>query len=143
MDLERLYQEVILTHYRRPRHRGTVTAPTGRAHVANPTCGDEVIVEVRAEGDRLVEVRFGGYGCTISQASASMMADRVEGCTRAEAETLHRRVVALVHGDPDAARDPTLGDLRALAGVAKFPPRVRCALLAWEALEHALRTPTP
>lgn len=139
MDLERLYQEVLLAHYRHPRRRGTLATPTGRAHVANPSCGDEVIVEVRTEGDRLAEIRFGGYGCSISQASASMMADRLEGRTRAGAEALYHRVLALVHGDPEAARDPALGDLRALAGVAKFPARVRCALLAWEALAHALR----
>ena len=85
------------------------------------------------------EARFTGRGCSISQASASMLTQAVRGKTRAEAEALVRRFVALAHGDADAAADKAMGELRALQGVARFPARIRCATLAWGALDDALK----
>jgi nitrogen fixation NifU-like protein len=90
------------------------------------------------EGDVVADVRFVGEGCSISQASISMMTVRLKGRTREEAAALIERFTAMMHGDEAAARDRSLGDLRALAGVSRFPVRVKCALLGWNALEAAL-----
>jgi nitrogen fixation protein NifU and related proteins len=137
VDLNSLYQELILKHYRQPRNRGSLEAPDAEIHMNNPVCGDEIVLQLRVEGERIAAVRFRGQGCSISQASASMMAERVEGRSIAEARELGARFLQMLHGDAEAARDRALGDLRALAGVAKFPVRVKCALLAWNALEEA------
>ena len=134
-----LYQELILEHYKQPRNRGTVEAPTSDVHLNNPTCGDEIHLQLRVGDDRIEEARFEGQGCSISQASASMMTQLVTGKTTAEALQLTARFKELMHGDEAAARDRALGDLRALAGVSRFPARVRCALLSFNALEDSLR----
>jgi nitrogen fixation NifU-like protein len=106
----------------------------------NPTCGDEIVLTMRMEGDVIAEVGFGGQGCSISQASASMMTVLLQGRTLDEADRLSASFRDLVHGRATPAANRALGDLRALAGVARFPVRVRCALLAWNALEEAQRT---
>jgi nitrogen fixation protein NifU and related proteins len=137
MDLSSLYQELILQHYRNPRNRGAVEAPDAEIHMHNPVCGDEIILQLRVREGVIEQARFSGQGCSISQASASMMTQQVEGKSLAEAAGLTRRFTEMMHGDPEAARDKALGDLRALAGVAKFPARVKCALLAWDALQEA------
>ncbi len=135
--LQSLYQELILQHYRHPRNRGEIEAPDAHVHMHNPVCGDEIVLQLRVRGDRIAEVRFLGQGCSISQAAASMMTQLVEGKSLAEAAALSARFTEMMHGSEEAARDKTLGDLRALAGVAKFPVRVKCALLAWDALGEA------
>jgi nitrogen fixation protein NifU and related proteins len=137
--LESLYQEIILSHYRRPRNHREVAEPSARVHMNNPTCGDEIVLSLRMEGDRVAEVGVTGQGCSISQASASMMTVLLEGRTLAEAEELSAAFRELVHGRAGPAESRQLGDLQALAGVAKFPVRVRCALLAWNALAEAAR----
>jgi nitrogen fixation NifU-like protein len=137
--LNSLYQQLILEHYKHPRNKGALEDADARAHLNNPTCGDEIWLMVKLDGDRIAAVKFVGDGCSISQASVSMMTQLLIGRTRAEAEQLARRFTALMHGDAEAARDRTLGDLRALAGVSKFPVRVKCALLGWNALEEALK----
>ncbi len=134
MSLQSLYQELILQHYRHPRNRGEVEAPDAEIHMHNPVCGDEIILQLRVQEDRIEAARFRGQGCSISQASASMMTQQIEGKSLDEAAALSARFTEMMHGDPEAARDKTLGDLRALAGVSKFPVRVKCALLAWDAL---------
>jgi len=105
----------------------------------NPTCGDEVVLRVKLEGDRIVDAKFDGVGCSISQASISMMTQLLKGKTVADAVVLTRRFTEMMHGDEAAARDRQLGDLRTLAGVSKFAARVKCALLGWNALEEALK----
>lgn len=135
--LNSLYQELILQHYRKPRNRGEMDAPDAEAHLYNPTCGDELTLQLRVRGGVIEEVRFGGQGCSISQASASMMTERLLGRPLEQAHSLTERFREMLHGDAEAARDPALGDLRALAGVSRFPVRVRCAMLAWDALEQA------
>ena len=105
----------------------------------NPTCGDEIVLQLRVRDGAIEEVRFAGQGCSISQASASMMTQQLRGKPLAEAGALAARFREMLHGSAEAARDKALGDLRALAGVAKFPVRVRCAMLAWNALEEAER----
>jgi len=134
-----LYQELILDHYRRPRNKGALE--DADAHVArkNPLCGDEIDVRLRFDGDRVADVKFGGRGCAISQASASMMTVLVRGKTAAEAQQLAERFGELLRGSADAAADARLGDARALSGVARLPVRVPCAAMAWKALEEGLR----
>jgi nitrogen fixation protein NifU and related proteins len=136
--LAALFQEVILDHYKRPRNKGSLDAPDASAHMNNPTCGDEVWLQLNIDGDTITDVAFLGHGCSISQASISMMTARLKGATIADAGELARLFTAMMHGDADAPRDKRLGDLRTLAGVAKFPVRVKCALLGFDALETAL-----
>ena len=137
--LDDLYQELILDHYRRKRGEGSLEQPSVAVDQTNPLCGDEVHVELGIEDGRLVQLAHTGQGCSISQASVSMMTQRLKGKTPEEATALIRRFTEMMHGDAEAARDKALGDLRALAGVSKFPVRVRCAMLAWNALEEALK----
>jgi nitrogen fixation protein NifU and related proteins len=138
--LSSIYQELILDHFRRPRNRGELPGATVEVHVRNPTCGDEVKLRLLLEDDRIADVAFEGEGCSISQASASMMTTLLKGASVEEGLALARRFTELMHGDPEAAKDRALGDLRALAGVARFPVRVRCALLGFDALQEAAGT---
>jgi nitrogen fixation NifU-like protein len=131
-----LYQALILDHYRRPRNRGELADANGMAHVHNPTCGDEIILELRVDDGRIEDVRFRGEGCSISQASASMMTQLLRGRTATEVSGLADEFRMMLRGGGTPPRE--LGDLRALAGVSKFPARVKCALLGWEALANAL-----
>lgn len=133
-----LYQELILDHYRRPRNKGEIANPDASVVMKNPLCGDEIAVHVRYDGDTIADVGFSGRGCSISQASASMMTQLVKGKSIGEIEELRARFRSMVMGDAEAADDAALGSLRALSGVARFPARVKCALLAWNALETAL-----
>jgi nitrogen fixation NifU-like protein len=138
MDLEELYQEVILDHSRRPRNFGVLEKPDVLVHGDNPACGDEIHLGVQFGSDgKLQEIKFSGQGCAISQASASMMTAKLKGKSREEATTMARTFTALVTGE-DADQSKSLGDLQLLQGVRKFPQRVKCAMLAWRALEQAL-----
>jgi nitrogen fixation NifU-like protein len=138
MQLDELYQEIILDHLKRPRNHGELTDPTGRARGDNPSCGDEVEVQVRVNADGVIEdIRFQGQGCAISQASASLMTTRVKGKTRDEALELQSAFQQMLTG-PEAEPPKLLGDARMLRGVRKFPQRVKCATLAWQALKQAL-----
>lgn len=138
--LEELYQEVILDHSRRPRNFGALENATAIVRGDNPSCGDEIHLAVRlSDGGQLEEVKFTGQGCAISMASASLLTLKTRGKEVDEALHLSRAFQELIAGSqPESA--PALGDLRALAGVRKFPARVKCAMLAWRALEEALRT---
>jgi nitrogen fixation NifU-like protein len=135
--LQSLYQELILQHYRHPRNRGEMEEPDVEIHMNNPTCGDEITVQLRIRDERIEQICFRGHGCSISQASASMMTQQLTGASLADADTLAKRFTEMMHGSAEAAADKSLGDLRALAGVAKFPVRIKCALLAWNATEEA------
>jgi nitrogen fixation NifU-like protein len=137
--LASLYQEVILQHYKSPRNRGELEGAHLTVHMRNPTCGDEIRLQLKLDEEgRIAEVRFTGEGCSISQASVSMMTQLVRGRSADDVYALAARFTEMMHGDAEAARDRALGDLRALAGVSKFPVRVKCALLGWNALEEAL-----
>ena len=138
VSLTSLYQELILEHYRHPRNKGKLVDHTAEAHVTNPVCGDEVSVQIRLDGERIEEIAFDGQGCSISQASMSMMTNLVKGSERSEAIRLANLFADMMHGDETASPDQALGDLRALQGVLKFPVRIRCALLAFDALREAL-----
>lgn len=135
-----LFQELILEHYRKPRNRGAIPDADATVHMKNPTCGDEIHLGLKLDSDgRISDVKFLGEGCSISQASASMMTSLLVGKTPSEMHELGARFAAMMHGDDAAARDRALGDTRALAGVAKFPVRVKCALLGWDAVAEALK----
>lgn len=140
-DLQDLYQEIILDHYRRPRNRGPLPGATRSIELKNPLCGDVIAVDLALAGGKVADVRFHGHGCSISQSSASMMTEALKGKTEAEARELCALFKSMMRneaGDPDvlAAR---LGDLVALSGVPrKFAQRIKCATLAWNAVESAL-----
>ena len=137
--LRALYQELILDHYRRPRNKGALEHPTHSVALTNPLCGDEIDLHLLVEGDVIKDVRFIGRGCSISQASASMMTQVLKERPVPQALALAERMSAMIHGDDAAAKDAALGELRALAGVSKFPVRVKCALLPWNALTQAVK----
>jgi nitrogen fixation protein NifU and related proteins len=137
-DIAALYQEMILDHYRRPRNKGTLDKADASVEMKNPLCGDEITLQVSFEGDSVCDLRFSGRGCSISQASASMMTQLVKGKSTEEIGAIKKQFRELMLGNPAAADDAQLGSLRALSGVARFPARVKCALLAWSALESAL-----
>ena len=131
MDLTELYQSVILENNRRPRNFRKLPTANRIASGNNPVCGDEITVYVQVEGDRIADISFQGAGCAISQASASVMTQRLKGRTLAEAEALFGRVT---EGKPD---EEDL-DLSAFAGVHQFPARIKCATLGWHAAINAV-----
>jgi len=139
-DLQSLYQELILDHYRRPRNWGRLDVPDRTAEGYNPLCGDRVTVHLTLAGDRVRDVRVQGTGCAISVASASLMSEAVKGKTIAEARHMfhefHKLVTGHLHTNGER---PSLGKLAVFAGVARFPARVKCATLAWHALHSALQ----
>jgi nitrogen fixation NifU-like protein len=138
MQLETLYQEIILDHYRHPRHRGLREPFDAEVHHVNPTCGDEVTVRVRIENGVVDDISYEGLGCSISQASESVMTELVLGRSLADALAVQEEFLGLMQGRgtvvPDEER---LEDAVAFAGVAKFPARVKCALLGWMAFKDA------
>jgi nitrogen fixation protein NifU and related proteins len=145
MGLENLYREVILDHYRNPRNRGAVEGADATGQGVNPLCGDEVILSLRFEDDRVAEVAVEGQGCSISQASASMMSEAIKGKTRDEIDDLVARFRGLMglEGGTDPDIDPErpgagLGDMEALQGVRQYPVRIKCAALPWTVLQEAL-----
>jgi nitrogen fixation NifU-like protein len=140
-DIAALYQELILDHYRRPRNKGELEGATTSVTMLNPLCGDEVALHVKFDGDRVGDVRFSGRGCSISQASASMMTQLVKGKSAGEIEQLRDTFRDMVMGTTPADDKEvagTMGSLLSLSGVSRFPARVKCALLAWNALESAM-----
>jgi nitrogen fixation NifU-like protein len=137
-EIAALYQELILDHYRRPRNKGQMENADASVEMKNPLCGDEIGLQVAFDGDSVADLRFSGRGCSISQASASMMTQLLKGKSAGEIDEIRTRFRDLMLGDATAAEDPKIGSLKALSGVARFPARVKCALLAWNALESAL-----
>jgi nitrogen fixation NifU-like protein len=156
-DLEDLYREIILDHYRAPRNRGELPVPPAhKAEGFNPLCGDEVVLFLEVDDGVVSDVRTGGQGCSISQASTSLMSAAVKGKPVEDVQALIRAFSALmsIHGSqlegagadgdgdddsPSAAIDGVeLGELSALQGVVKFPVRIKCATLAWHTLQEAL-----
>jgi nitrogen fixation NifU-like protein len=152
--LEDLYREIILDHYRSPRNRGELNVPPAhKVEGFNPLCGDEVVLylDLDPEGETVRDVKIAGQGCSISQASTSMMSAAVKGKTFAEVRQLIRAFKALMsihesklegeHDDADLSAElegVRLGDLEALQGVVKFPVRIKCATLAWNTLQQGL-----
>ena len=159
--LEDLYREIILDHYKNPRNRGELDPPARQTKGFNPLCGDEVVVSVLVDGDRVTEIRTTGQGCSISQSSASMMSQAVRGLSLDEVADLTTSFKEQLGIRPEDAEDGTdaeanghapghehddladlkrLGELAALKGVMKFPSRIKCATLAWNTLVEALES---
>jgi nitrogen fixation NifU-like protein len=138
MDLDSLYQEIILDHYKNPHHKGLREPFEAEVHHVNPTCGDEVTLRVHVSDGVVEDVSYDAVGCSISQAAASVMTDLVIGRSVDEAMGIHGEFLALMQGkgtvEPD---EEVLEDGIAFAGVAKFPSRVKCALLSWMAWKDA------
>ncbi|GAA2982419.1 Fe-S cluster assembly sulfur transfer protein SufU [Actinokineospora diospyrosa] len=139
MQLQQMYQEIILDHYKNPHGRGLRDPFDAESFQVNPTCGDEVTLRVKLDGDQVADVSYDGQGCSISQASTSVLTDLVVGRPLAEALTKFEAFVELMHGrgtvEPD---EDVLEDGIAFAGVAKYPARVKCALLGWMAFKDAV-----
>ena len=145
MAIEELYREVILDHYRNPRRRGTLTGDHIHAEGQNPSCGDEFSLDLAVENGTVIDVAMQGQGCSISQASGSMMVEAIVGKSLTEvADLTHKFKVMMSIEDGDDPVDTdrpgsVLGDLEALRGVKRFPVRIKCADLPWTTLEDALR----
>ena len=139
MKLEQMYQEVILDHYKHPQHAGLREPFDAESVQINPTCGDEITLRVRLDGDKVADVSYETLGCSISQASASVLTDLVVGKSVADSLTVLRAFQEMAQGrgqvEPD---EDVLGDGVAFAGVARYPARVKCALLGWMAFKDAL-----
>ena len=138
--LDDLYQEVILDHYKRPRHQGVLDHPDLRSEGFNPFCGDQVILTLGLGDDgHIDEAAFEGQGCSISQASASMLTDHLAGMTLDEAEALVHTFKGVMQGSElSEEQEEDLGEIVALRGVRAFPIRIKCALLGWTTLQDAI-----
>ena len=137
-NLDALYQEVILDHNRKPRNFREMENADRRIEGRNPLCGDEITLWLKLDGDRVSDVSFKGRGCAISKSSASLMTSAVKGKTVAETRQLFDRFHDMITGKMSEAERGSMGSLAALGGVSKFPIRVKCASLAWHALNSAL-----
>lgn len=144
--LEDLYREIILDHYRTPRNRGELDPPAVSAEGHNPLCGDEIRIYLEVRDGVVVDVKFSGSGCSISQSSASMMTSAVKGKDVAHVRAVVRKFKSMMtveeDGDGPVDESLSLGDLEALQGVVKFPVRIKCATLGWNTLLDALNAAT-
>jgi nitrogen fixation protein NifU and related proteins len=137
LSLEELYKEVILDHYRTPRNKGRLDPHDVMLERNNPLCGDEIELFVKFESETLAGISFDGKGCSISQASASMMTEKVQDLSVKDATELAETIKAMMSGEEEG--DPeVLGDLVSLKGVVKYPVRIKCALLGWNTLIEAI-----
>jgi nitrogen fixation protein NifU and related proteins len=137
MQLDELYRQVIMDHYQNPRNQGQLDSDALTVDMRNPSCGDEIRLQLIVDDGIVKDVRFKGAGCSISMASASMMSVAVKGLPVEKALKLTGDFRHLIKGEDVDSDD--LGDLETLQGVSKFPARIKCALLAWNALERGIR----
>jgi nitrogen fixation NifU-like protein len=135
--LDDLYKEVILDHYKSPRNKRPLEDATVSLHKTNPLCGDEITIHARLEDGTVAAVAFEGQGCSISQASASMLTEAVTGKSVGDAAALAGEFRSMMEGKVEPDED-AFGDLVALKGVAKYPVRIKCAVLGWDVLQDAL-----
>ncbi|SIS78997.1 Fe-S cluster assembly sulfur transfer protein SufU [Alicyclobacillus vulcanalis] len=139
MQLDDLYRQVIMDHYQHPRNRGTLDDGAISVDLRNPSCGDEIHLQLLVNDGVVEDVRFLGSGCSISMASASMMTEAIKGKPVEDAVRLAHEFRAMMRGEEVDLDE--LGELEALQGVRKFPARIKCATLAWQALERAASVP--
>jgi nitrogen fixation NifU-like protein len=139
MQLDSLYQEVILDHYKRPQNKGLAATYDAQVHHVNPSCGDEITLNVTLDGDRVAAITWDGVGCSISQASVSILSDLLLGKSVSEAEVVLNNFTELMQSKGTMVGDDViLEDAVAMAGVSKFPARIKCALLGWMAYKDAV-----
>jgi nitrogen fixation NifU-like protein len=139
MQLDSLYQEVILDHYKRPQHKGLAATYDAQVHHVNPSCGDEITLNVTLDGDKVAAITWDGVGCSISQASVSILSDLLLGKSISKAELILTNFAELMQSKGTMAGDDAiLEDAVAMAGVSKFPARIKCALLGWMAYKDAV-----
>ena len=139
MQLDSLYQEVILDHYKHPQHKGLATTYDAQVHHVNPSCGDEITLNVTLKGDTVAAITWDGVGCSISQASVSILSDLLLGKSISEAELILNNFTELMQSKGTMVGDDAiLEDAVAMAGVSKFPARIKCALLGWMAYKDAV-----
>ncbi len=139
MHLDSLYQEVILDHYKRPQHKGLAATYDAQVHHVNPSCGDEITLNVALDGDKVARITWDGVGCSISQASVSILSDLLLGKSISKAELILTNFTELMQSKGTMAGDDAiLEDAVAMAGVSKFPARIKCALLGWMAYKDAV-----
>ena len=143
-DLDELYQEVLLDHYRNPRHMDRLDTPTSEVDAINPFCGDEIHMQIGMEDNTLSEISVTGQGCSISQAAGSLLTEIVRGKSSAELRELRETFRAMMTGEElSEEQQDLLDDSLALQGVRRFPVRIKCALLSWTALIDALDKVAP
>lgn len=136
-NLDTLYRQVIMDHYKNPRNKGSLDGDSVTVDMNNPTCGDRIHLTLKVEDGKVVDAKFDGEGCSISMSSASMMTQAIKGREIAEALKLSQIFSDMMQGkEVDDSID--LGDIEALSGVAKFPARIKCATLAWKAMEKGV-----
>ncbi len=139
MQLDSLYQEVILDHYKRPQHKGLAATYDAQVHHVNPSCGDEITLNVALDDDKVAAITWDGVGCSISQASVSILSDLLLGKSIAEADLVLNNFTELMQSKGTMVGDDAiLEDAVAMAGVSKFPARIKCALLGWMAYKDAV-----
>jgi nitrogen fixation NifU-like protein len=139
MQLDSLYQEVILDHYKRPQHKGLSATYDAQVHHVNPSCGDEITLNVTLDGETVAAITWDGVGCSISQASVSILSDLLLGKSVSEADLVLTNFTELMQSKGTMVGDDAiLEDAVAMAGVSKFPARIKCALLGWMAYKDAV-----
>ena len=139
MQLDSLYQEVILDHYKRPQHKGLAATYDAQVHHVNPSCGDEITLNISLDADKVAAITWDGVGCSISQASVSILSDLLLGKSITEADLVLNNFTELMQSKGTMVGDDAiLEDAVAMAGVSKFPARIKCALLGWIAYKDAV-----
>ncbi|HSU80462.1 MAG TPA: SUF system NifU family Fe-S cluster assembly protein [Candidatus Angelobacter sp.] len=138
-NLDQLYRQVIMDHYKNPRNRGQLdSSESVTIDMNNPTCGDRIQLQLQVENGQIKNARFTGEGCSISMSSASMMTEAIKGKTLDEALKMSQLFSDMMLGKDIDSEEVELGDIEALQGVAKFPARIKCATLAWKAMEKGI-----
>lgn len=137
-NLDTLYRQVIMDHYKTPRNRGTLDGDAFTIEMNNPTCGDRIELSIQVEDGIVKDVKFDGEGCSISMASASMMTQAIKGQPVEDALKMSKLFSNMMIGEKIDTEDLDIGDIEALQGVSKFPARIKCATLAWKAMEQGV-----
>jgi nitrogen fixation protein NifU and related proteins len=138
-NLDNLYRQVIMDHYKNPRNKGVLDEGSLTVNMNNPTCGDRIQLTMKVEDGKVADSKFEGEGCSISMSSASMMTQAIKGRSVEDALRLSQIFSDIMQGNDYDEDDLDLGDIEALQGVAKFPARIKCATLAWKAMEKGLK----
>ncbi|MCG1021729.1 Fe-S cluster assembly sulfur transfer protein SufU [Sutcliffiella horikoshii] len=139
-NLDTLYRQVIMDHYKNPRNKGAIESDSITVDMNNPTCGDRIHLTLQVEDGKVADAKFDGEGCSISMASASMMTQAVKGLEVEKALELSQIFYDMMLGKEYDDETMDLGDIEALQGVAKFPARIKCATLAWKAMEKGVKS---